>query len=163
MEIVDKCLDDAINSILLQTNPQVQIHAILHPIHNREYEEKMVLGRDNKPSIRKSYACHVDTFYLTVNAAGKRYTNILVGDVPRLQDPDSPRFNYLQEAVKKVENDAGYMLRRLMKSGRQLIFTSNLMNLKREVPTKELVDKLCPDDDLKKSSALQYDFLNQQI
>jgi hypothetical protein len=159
MEIVDKCLDDAINSILLQTNPQVQIHAILYPIHNHEYEEKMVLGGDNKPSVRKSYACHVDTFYLSVNAAGKQYSTILVGDVPRLQDPDSPRFNYHQEAVKKIENDAGYMLRRLMKSGRQLIFTSNLMNLKRETPTKELVDKLCPDNDLKKSIALQYDFL----
>ncbi|VVB80855.1 Uncharacterised protein [uncultured archaeon] len=159
MELVDKCLDDTVTSILLQTNNQVPIYAILNSEQNLEAEEGLAVGTDGK--LKKIPACHVDTFYLSVNASGNRYARILVGDVPRLQDPDSSHYTSHPEAVKKVENDAGYMLRRLLKSDRKIFFTSRLMNLKRETVTTELVDKLCPGDDLKKSIALQYDFLNQ--
>jgi len=159
MEAVDTCLDDAVNTILSQTNNKVPIDAILSPEQNFEEEEGLTVGTDGKP--RTIPACYVDTFYLSINTAMKQYERILVGDVPKCHNPDSAQFTYHPEAVRKIQNDAGYMLRRLLKSDRKILFTSKLMNLEKQEVTKELVDELCPDDDLKKSIAPQYDFLNQ--
>ncbi len=159
MEAVDTCLDDAVNTILSQTNNKVPIDAILSPEQNLEEEEGLTVGTDGKP--RTIPACNSDTFYLLINVSEKKYGKILVGDVPKLHDPDSIRSTYYQEAVRKIRNDTGYMLRRLLKSERKILFTSKLMNLERQEVTKELVDRLCPDDDLKKSIAPQYDFLTQ--